>query len=544
MKVVLAKYAGFCFGVRNAVTKVINAINNSDDKLLLYGSLIHNPQFNKLLENRGIETVKNLDNIANQSIAIRTHGIPIDELRKIQKDCKKHYNLTCPRVSRVQGIVKKYANKNYFILIAGDKNHAEVIGIISHAKNRYYIISDVEDLKSVPCAEKYLLVSQTTFSNELFMQIADTLVKQQPGIEIINTICKSTDDRQNEVEKELSTNKYHKLIVIGGKNSANTTSLMQIGKKHKIDSYHIETEEEIDQNNFKNDDLIFITAGASTPDWIINNVLDKLNIIKWKNKNILLSTLFKITRIASYFNLIPILALVILYMTHAPSQVVIAILCYILFLFFNEKQLMDFYKLIWPAKYQTLLKIYKSRNLLAIITMSLIFIIFYLSPDILNSQLISVTLIFIILSILLQQTSSLLILFQPILLIFFTVILNINLNLLTPQLFLISSIILFNFLIKQISHKNGHFIVGNNIYKILEFNGLAVSVISLSMIYAVSLALTKSMITTITLLIPLFCWLFSFFLINRKTNKTTIIVYIIADLLLLINSFIIYSNLI
>ena len=296
MKIEVAKNSGFCMGVRNAILRITDDINKSNEDIYMYGPLIHNPQTLEVLDKRGLKIIKNLDNIKDKQVAVRTHGIPYDENLKIKKDSSRMINLTCPRVAKVQGIIKKHSNLGYYTIIIGDADHAEVVGLKSYALSGLHIISQIHDIKLLPKAKKYILVSQTTIDRSFFDLIVKNLTAKIKNITIFDTICGSTRNRQldvlNAVKKGIDT-----LVVVGGQNSANTARLAQIGMENNIKTFHIETQDELNENDFKESKYVLITAGASTPGWIINNVLEKLSDIKFKNSG------FFVNKIKLFLNL-------------------------------------------------------------------------------------------------------------------------------------------------------------------------------------------------------------------------------------------------
>ncbi|MCL1911188.1 MAG: 4-hydroxy-3-methylbut-2-enyl diphosphate reductase [Leptospirales bacterium] len=284
MKIALAKHSGFCFGVKNAVARVVEEINSSDDTILVYGPLIHNPQTVEILENRGLKTIHSLDDIKDCSVAVRTHGAPLNELKIIKESASKIFNLTCPKVARVQSTIKTYSANGCHTIIIGNSGHAEVVGLKSFATNGVTVVSSLEESDNIPQADKYLLVSQTTIDRELFDSIVKKLEDKLSNMTVINTICDSTENRQNDVHEAIKKG-IDTLIVAGGKNSANTTMLARIGFANAIKTFHIETEQELSFEDLKDSKYALVTAGASTPGWIINNVLEKLYSMKHKKSN-------------------------------------------------------------------------------------------------------------------------------------------------------------------------------------------------------------------------------------------------------------------
>lgn len=290
MKIEMAKHSGFCMGVKNAILKIVDELNSSEEQILVYGPLIHNPQTIEVLKQRGLVTINSLDEIAGKQIAIRTHGIPVDENRKIRHEASRTINLTCSRVARVQSIIKKYSSSGYYTIIIGDKEHAEVIGLKSYASAGVTVVSEAKDINDIPHGRKYIVVSQTTHERNEFEAIVNVIINMYKDVLIIDTICDSTRLRQDDVKDGILKG-IDTLVVVGGKNSANTTRLAKIGVDNGIHTVHIETDDELNNEDFYNSKYVLVTAGASTPGWIINNVLEKLYYIKYSQSNFLIKSL-------------------------------------------------------------------------------------------------------------------------------------------------------------------------------------------------------------------------------------------------------------
>ncbi len=284
MKIDVAPHTGFCMGVRKAVLRIVEEINTNDEEIYVYGPLIHNPQTIRILDKRGVKTIHSLDQIDNKTVAIRTHGIPVNSLRKIKQESGRYINLTCPRVARVQGIVKKYSSEGYYTIIIGDPDHAEVKSIKSYAASGVSVVSSRDDITNISNAEKYIVVAQTTLNKHLYSELTSSIDEKIKNVIFCNTICDSTHNRQDDVTRAIEKG-IDALVVVGGKNSANTNRLASIGRDNGISTFHVETEEELDHGDFRNVSHVLVTAGASTPGWIINNVLEKLFYINYQNKN-------------------------------------------------------------------------------------------------------------------------------------------------------------------------------------------------------------------------------------------------------------------
>ncbi|MBN1501178.1 MAG: 4-hydroxy-3-methylbut-2-enyl diphosphate reductase [Spirochaetes bacterium] len=290
MKIIVGKFSGFCIGVKKAIYRISKELN-SNDKPMIYGEIIHNPQTVSVLNFRGLKKIPDLKSIDNRKIAIRTHGIPFRELKDINKRALQTINLTCSKVARVQGIIKKYSGEGFFTVILGDKNHAEVESLKSYAKTGYIVISKLEELAGLEKNKRMILVSQTTLNTDFFRECENYLQKNSFEIKIFNTICDSTQNRQNELLSYIDLG-VNKVVVIGGKNSGNTKRLAEISGDRGISTFLIEDASEIEEKYFERNDRVFVTAGASTPSWIINNVIAKLHYIKNMKSNFFLKFLF------------------------------------------------------------------------------------------------------------------------------------------------------------------------------------------------------------------------------------------------------------
>ncbi|WP_051920675.1 4-hydroxy-3-methylbut-2-enyl diphosphate reductase [Thermodesulfobacterium hydrogeniphilum] len=280
MKIRIAKKAGFCMGVRRAVNLVLKALNEGRYPIYTYGPLIHNPQTLELLNILGVKIIKDTKEEFPSGVCIlRAHGVPPEEKEEL---FKKHKIIdgTCPRVLKVQALAKKAVSQGKEVIIIGDKNHAEVKGILGYCKNKGYVVNSIEDVEKLPELKNYVILSQTTQNKKLFKELSEAILDKYPNGQIINTICNATEVRQNEV-RTLSQSS-DAIIVIGGKFSANTNRLAEIAKKEGKKVYLIEKPEELPWEELKNCKIIGITAGASTPNWLINEVVD---FIKSKTSN-------------------------------------------------------------------------------------------------------------------------------------------------------------------------------------------------------------------------------------------------------------------
>lgn len=278
MKVILAEKAGFCFGVKRAVDEALKVKNEFNKKIYTLGPLIHNNDVVKFLENNDIFSIE-LNNvkelIRGDVIIIRSHGVSLETFKVLEEMGLHIINATCPYVSNIQLKVKEFYDKGYSIVIVGDKNHPEVIGINGWCNNTAIIAKNKEEIKKLP--RKVCVVSQTTEKQENWENVIEYILKNCKEIMAFNTICNATETRQKSVE-ELS-NKVDKMVVLGGYNSSNTTKLYEICKKNCSNTIHVENWNEIPKEYFlgKNINTIGVTAGASTPDWIIKEAIYKMS---------------------------------------------------------------------------------------------------------------------------------------------------------------------------------------------------------------------------------------------------------------------------
>ncbi|HJG97472.1 MAG TPA: 4-hydroxy-3-methylbut-2-enyl diphosphate reductase [Romboutsia timonensis] len=272
MKVKIAKEAGFCFGVKRAMKMAWDELELNSDIYAL-GPLIHNRQAVQKYEDKGLITVDTIDSIPNnESVIIRSHGVSKDIYDRANFSNLNIIDTTCPFVKKIHNIVKEFYEEGFKIIIIGDKNHPEIIGINGWCENSALIIKSVDDLNNLNLDNnnKYCVVAQTTLNLELYNQIVDILSKELDNIQFNNTICSATKTRQ-QAAKELSVD-VDCMIVIGGKHSSNTQKLVNICKE-QVPTFSIETKEDLDIDKLSKFNIIGVTAGASTPNWIIEDVI-------------------------------------------------------------------------------------------------------------------------------------------------------------------------------------------------------------------------------------------------------------------------------
>lgn len=271
MKIELAENYGFCFGVKRAI-KI--AEENRDSAT--YGPLIHNSkEIARLQKDFQVGLIEDFSRFKKGDKAIvRTHGIVKDELKKLHERGVEVIDATCPFVTKPQEIAEEMSEAGYDVVIFGDALHPEIKGVESYAQNGAFIVTNIDELKKLKLKDKIALISQTTRKVEEYMEIANYLIPRYKEVRVFNTICNATFENQLAV-RDISE-VADVMIIIGGKNSSNTKQLFYIAKEKCSDSYHIEDESELDFTWFENKEFCGISAGASTPDWIIKNVIDAI----------------------------------------------------------------------------------------------------------------------------------------------------------------------------------------------------------------------------------------------------------------------------
>ncbi len=282
MKVRLAKNAGFCPGVRRALNLVLDTIKRRDGPIYTYGSLIHNPQVIELLRKKGVGILRDTGRIEKDAtVIIRSHGVSPEEYERIRSKGVRICNATCPKVSRVQAIVRRYAKEGYVIAIIGDKGHAETKGLLGYAGGKGIVVATDRDVEDIPKGAKICVVAQTTQAREKFNRLSKRIEEKSSETLVFDTICDYTSERQREALK--LSEKVEAMVVVGGYNSANTKRLAQLLKEKGVPTFHIETEEELDMERLRDFKTVGVTAGASTPNWLIQRVVARLKEVEGRN---------------------------------------------------------------------------------------------------------------------------------------------------------------------------------------------------------------------------------------------------------------------
>jgi len=276
LEVITAEEAGFCFGVERAIDMVLKAAGENEDlNVYTLGPLIHNPQIVKKLEEKNVKVASSLAEIDSGIVIIRSHGVAPEIIEKAREKNLKIIDATCPYVKNAQKYASQLVDEGYQTFIYGDEDHPEVQGIYGASEKKAIIIREKQDLNSVELKARVGFVAQTTKSPESFRDIINLVITEVKELKVFNTICNTTDVRQSSARKLAED--VDIMFVIGGHNSANTTRLAEICAATNTPTYHIETAAEIEKEWLSGKNKVGITAGASTPDWLIREVVQLMN---------------------------------------------------------------------------------------------------------------------------------------------------------------------------------------------------------------------------------------------------------------------------
>ena len=283
MEIIIGKTSGFCGGVQNVVTKTEKKLDEEKKTIYCLGEIVHNRQVIEKLEKKGLKIVENIEDVKDEAI-IRAHGVPKEIYTKAEEKGINLIDLTCPKVLQIHKIAQQYAEKNYYIILIGVKNHPESEGTISFCGENSYLLEEKDEIETViekiekSNLHKIFIMAQTTYKLTKFEEIVKE-IKEKIGnkyeIEIKNTICEATRKRQEETV-ELSK-KVDVMIIVGGKNSSNTKKLYDIAKENCKNALICETVKELDIQEIKKYEKIGIMAGASTPSEIVKEIRDKIS---------------------------------------------------------------------------------------------------------------------------------------------------------------------------------------------------------------------------------------------------------------------------
>jgi 4-hydroxy-3-methylbut-2-enyl diphosphate reductase len=282
MEVLIAEHSGFCFGVKRAVKMAFNAAENPENEVHTLGPLIHNPQVVGRLSEQGVKKVDSLDEITEGVVILRSHGVASPQ---ITADAEAKgltvLDATCPFVTNAQRYAKQLVDEGYQVVMVGDRHHPETLSVVGHAGGEILVTEDFDTIKEWLnrfTKKRVGIISQTTQTFKKFSDIVLMCLQICEEVKVFNTICYATEERQTAAQKLAIEVKA--MVVVGGRNSANTTHLADICRQEEIPVYHIETAQEISLDWFVGIEKVGVTAGASTPDWIVDQVVERLRLIE------------------------------------------------------------------------------------------------------------------------------------------------------------------------------------------------------------------------------------------------------------------------
>ena len=281
INIILAEHAGFCFGVRRAVNAISDSLNNNNNNVWTIGLPIHNPQEVARLESLGLHVADNAGEIpSGAKVLIRAHGEALSVMEGLKARNIDVIDMTCPFVRKAQDTAANLSRENYYVVLLGDKNHPEIKGILGHVidNKNVEVVADESEAEKVSYHAKIALISQTTQREERLASVAGILTRKSSELHVCNTICKATSERQNSARELVRNNHVDGVILIGGRESANTGKLRDIIESEGVNVLWIETPEELEANShWLNDkNLVGIAAGASTPEWLIDKVINNI----------------------------------------------------------------------------------------------------------------------------------------------------------------------------------------------------------------------------------------------------------------------------
>lgn len=288
MKVILAKSAGFCWGVERAIDIARDFAAQGKRPVYTDGPLIHNTQMMEKIEAEGIREVGDyhssgqleIDESTKESavMVVRAHGISPERRKYLKSLGMEFRDATCPDVGFIAGKIYSHTRKGYATVIFGDPKHPEVIGLMGYTSGNGYAVKSTQDIDALPpLGDKVCMVSQSTMFTDEFERLGKYLKARYPDAKVIDTICGATKERQTDVV-ELVNQGAQAIVVIGGHHSSNTRKLALLVENHGVPAFHVETAEEVDMEALQKYEVVGVTAGASTPDFIIESVCNKLGL--------------------------------------------------------------------------------------------------------------------------------------------------------------------------------------------------------------------------------------------------------------------------
>ena len=271
MKAIVAEGAGFCFGVKRALKMAFEAARKGDGTVVTLGAIIHNPQVVARLEEEGLHVVRNLDEVEGGTLVVRSHGLPRKVIAEAEAKGMTIVDATCPFVKQAQERAAQLEREGHAVVVVGEEDHPEVLSITGSLEGAATVVDGTTVLPELPKARRYGVVCQTTQPQEHLSAVVQDLLSKAREIKVFNTICEATFARQQsalEMAREVDV-----ILVVGGRNSANTRRLWELCRDAGCDAYHIETADELEPKWFEGKEEVGITGGASTPQWIVDDVV-------------------------------------------------------------------------------------------------------------------------------------------------------------------------------------------------------------------------------------------------------------------------------
>ncbi len=271
MKAIVAEGAGFCFGVKRALKLAFEAARKGDGTVVTLGAIIHNPQVVARLEEEGLRVVRNLDQVEGGTLVVRSHGLPRKVLAEAEAKGMTIIDATCPFVKEAQERAAQLEREGHAVVVVGEEDHPEVLSITGSLEGQATVVDGTAQLPELPSAERYGVVCQTTQPQEHLSAVVRDLLSRAREIKVFNTICEATFERQESALK--MAREVDVMLVVGGRNSANTRRLWELCRDAGCDAYHIETSDELEPGWFEGKEDVGITGGASTPQWVVDDVV-------------------------------------------------------------------------------------------------------------------------------------------------------------------------------------------------------------------------------------------------------------------------------
>ncbi len=271
MEILIAKSSGFCFGVKRAINMAQECADEKNEEIYTLGPIIHNPQVVKKLERSNIVPRDEVSDIDKGTVIVRSHGITLQETEEIDRKGLDMVDATCPFVKKAHEILSLLCEEGYAVIIVGEKDHPEVKGIISYGNGDVTVAASADEIRDMPMKGRLGIVAQTTQSMSNLQEIVSLCLTKCTELRVFNTICNATTIRQSDSSS--LAGQVDCMIVVGGRNSANTNRLAEMCRALQPRTHHVEVASEVDADWFDGVSRVGITAGASTPDWIINEVV-------------------------------------------------------------------------------------------------------------------------------------------------------------------------------------------------------------------------------------------------------------------------------